>query len=36
MVSKGFDLPKLDALVLVSPKAQVEHSIGRIQRQFGE
>ena len=32
MVSEGFDLPKLDTLVMASPKSNVEQSIGRIQR----
>jgi hypothetical protein len=32
MVSEGFDLPKLDTLVMISPKSNVEQSIGRIQR----
>lgn len=36
MVSEGFDLPKLDTLVMASPKSQVEQSIGRIQRQLPE
>jgi len=34
MVSEGFDLPKLDTLVMASPKSNVEQSIGRIQRQL--
>jgi superfamily II DNA or RNA helicase len=34
MVSEGFDLPKLDTLLMASPKSQVEQSIGRIQRQL--
>jgi len=34
MVSEGFDLPKLNTLVLASPKSDVEQSIGRIQRQL--
>ena len=32
MVSEGFDLARLDTLVLASPKSDVEQSIGRIQR----
>ena len=36
MVSEGFDLPKLNTLVLASPKGDVEQSIGRIQRQLKE
>lgn len=36
MVSEGFDLPKLNTLVLASPKSDVEQSIGRIQRQLKE
>lgn len=32
MVSEGFDLPKLDTLIMASPKSNVEQSIGRIQR----
>lgn len=32
MVSEGFDLPKLDTLVMASPKSNVEQSVGRIQR----
>jgi superfamily II DNA or RNA helicase len=32
MVSEGFDLPKLDTLIMASPKSSVEQSIGRIQR----
>lgn len=32
MVSEGFDLPKLDTLVMTSPKSNVEQSVGRIQR----
>lgn len=34
MVSEGFDLPKLDTLVMASPKSNVEQSIGRIQRKL--
>lgn len=34
MVSEGFDLPKLNTLVLASPKSDVEQSVGRIQRQL--
>lgn len=34
MVSEGFDLPKLDTLVMASPKSNVEQSIGRVQRQL--
>lgn len=34
MVSEGFDLPKLDTLVMASPKSNVEQSVGRIQRQL--
>jgi superfamily II DNA or RNA helicase len=33
MISEGFDLPKLDTLIMASPKSNVEQSIGRIQRQ---
>ena len=36
MVSEGFDLPKLNTLVLASPKSDVEQSVGRIQRQLKE
>ena len=32
MVSEGFDLPKLDTLVLSTPKSDVEQAVGRIQR----
>jgi superfamily II DNA or RNA helicase len=32
MVSEGFDLPRLDTLVLATPKSDVEQSVGRIQR----
>lgn len=32
MVSEGFDLPKLDTLVLATSKSDVEQSVGRIQR----
>ena len=32
MVSEGFDLPKLDTLFLITPKSDVEQSVGRIQR----
>ena len=32
MVSEGFDLPKLDTLIMTSPKSNVEQSVGRIQR----
>lgn len=32
MVSEGFDLAKLDTLVLATPKGDVEQSVGRIQR----
>lgn len=32
MVSEGFDLPKLDTLILASSKSDVEQSVGRIQR----
>ena len=32
MVSEGFDLPKLDTLVLATPKSDIEQSVGRIQR----
>lgn len=32
MVSEGFDLPKLDTLIMTTPKSNVEQSIGRIQR----
>lgn len=32
MVSEGFDLPKLDTLVLATPKSDVEQAVGRIQR----
>lgn len=32
MVSEGFDLPKLDTLFLLTPKSDVEQSVGRIQR----
>lgn len=34
MVSEGFDLPKLNTLILASPKSDVEQSVGRIQRQL--
>jgi superfamily II DNA or RNA helicase len=34
MVAEGFDLPKLNTLVLASPKSDVEQSVGRIQRQL--
>ena len=34
MVSEGFDLPKLDTLVMASPKSSVEQSVGRIQRKL--
>jgi len=34
MVSEGFDLPKLNTLVMASPKSNVEQSVGRIQRQL--
>ena len=34
MVSEGFDLPKLNTLILASPKSDIEQSIGRIQRQL--
>tara|TARA_Y100000389_G_C17358954_1_gene462633 strand:- start:461 stop:1096 length:636 start_codon:yes stop_codon:yes gene_type:complete len=32
MVSEGFDLPKLDTLLLATSKSDVEQSVGRIQR----
>lgn len=32
MVSEGFDLPKLDTLILATSKSDVEQSVGRIQR----
>jgi superfamily II DNA or RNA helicase len=32
MVSEGFDLPKLDTLIMTTPKSNVEQSVGRIQR----
>lgn len=32
MVSEGFDLPKLDTLVLSTSKSDIEQSVGRIQR----
>jgi len=32
MVSEGFDLPKLDTLVLATSKSDIEQSVGRIQR----
>lgn len=32
MVSEGFDLPKLDTLVLATSKGDIEQSVGRIQR----
>ena len=34
MISEGFDLPKLNTLILASPKSDIEQSIGRIQRQL--
>lgn len=34
MVSEGFDLPKLDTLIMASPKSNVEQSVGRIQRKL--
>ena len=34
MVSEGFDLPKLDTLIMASPKSNVEQSVGRIQRKM--
>lgn len=38
MVSEGFDLPKLDTLVLATSKSDIEQSVGRIQRKhsYGE
>jgi len=36
MVSEGFDLPKLDTLIMASPKSSVEQSIGRIQRKLAK
>jgi superfamily II DNA or RNA helicase len=36
MVSEGFDLPKLDTLIMASPKSQVEQSVGRIQRKSAQ
>ena len=32
MVSEGFDLPKLDTLILATSKGEIEQSVGRIQR----
>nr|QOI90421.1 putative helicase D10 [Pyramimonas orientalis virus] len=32
MVSEGFDLPKLDTLILATSKSDIEQSVGRIQR----
>ncbi len=34
MVSEGTDIPSLDTLFLVSPKADLEQSVGRIQRPY--
>jgi superfamily II DNA or RNA helicase len=38
MVSEGFDLPKLDTLILATSKSDIEQSVGRIQRKhfYGE
>jgi superfamily II DNA or RNA helicase len=38
MVSEGFDLPKLDTLILATSKGAIEQSVGRIQRKhsYGE
>ena len=33
MVNEGFDLPKLDTLILATPRSKVEQSVGRIMRQ---
>jgi superfamily II DNA or RNA helicase len=33
MVNEGFDLPKLDTLILATPRSKVEQSVGRILRQ---
>lgn len=34
MVAEGFDLPKLNTMVLASSKSDVEQAVGRIQRQL--
>lgn len=34
--SEGFDLPRLDTLVLLSPRSDVEQSVGRVLRQHPE
>jgi superfamily II DNA or RNA helicase len=33
MVNEGFDLPKLNTLILATPRSKVEQSVGRILRQ---
>jgi superfamily II DNA or RNA helicase len=34
--SEGFDLPRLDTLFLLSPRTDVEQSVGRVLRQHPE
>ena len=34
MISEGFDLPKLNTLVMASPKSDIEQTVGRIHRQL--
>jgi superfamily II DNA or RNA helicase len=36
MAAEGMDIPKLDTLILASPKGNVEQAIGRVQRKRPE